>query len=151
MAKSAPIAFQPAPRPHPRVTPDQTRELAEATRDLGFGRTTSAPDAEGEPAASPPPAAAKAPATVAPPAPTGSPEVREAAARRQAARPASPMDTVKRSSALKFDVPDELWTALRREALDRRVTVKYLVLEALAEKGYAVDLSAIPEDGRRLR
>jgi hypothetical protein len=36
-------------------------------------------------------------------------------------------------------------------ALKRRVTVKFLVLEALAAKGYAIDLDAIPEDGRRLR
>ena len=48
-------------------------------------------------------------------------------------------------------MPDEVWTALRQEALNRRVTVKYLVLEALAAKGYNVDLSAVPEDGRRIR
>ena len=41
--KPAPVAFQPAPRPQSRTTPEQTRELAEATRDLGFGRTTSTP------------------------------------------------------------------------------------------------------------
>ena len=39
----------------------------------------------------------------------------------------------------------------RQEALNRRVTVRYLVLEALAAKGYRVDLEAIPEDGRRIR
>jgi len=48
-------------------------------------------------------------------------------------------------------VPDEVWTALRQEALNRRVTVKYLVLEALAANSYSVDLSAVPEDGRRTR
>jgi hypothetical protein len=58
--------------------------------------------------------------------------------------------TTKRA-ALKFEVPDEVWIALRQEALNRRVTVKYLVLEALAAKGYNVDLSAVPEDGRRIR
>lgn len=52
---------------------------------------------------------------------------------------------------MKVEVPDPVWTALRQEALDRRVTVKYLILEALATKGYAFDLSAIPKDGRRLR
>jgi hypothetical protein len=60
-------------------------------------------------------------------------------------------DSPRRSSALKFDVQDDLWTALRRAAIDRRVTVKYLVLEALSEKGYPVDLAEVPEDGRRLR
>ena len=49
---------------------------------------------------------------------------------------------------MKVEVPDPVWTALRQEALDRRVTVKYLILEALATKGYAFDLSAIPKDGR---
>ena len=51
----------------------------------------------------------------------------------------------------KVAMPDETWNALRHEALNRRVTVKYLVMEALAAKGYDVDLSKIAEDGRRLR
>ena len=62
----------------------------------------------------------------------------------------APLAPVK-GTALKFEVPDPVWTALRQEALNRRVTVKYLVLEALAAKGYNVDLAAVPEDGRRLR
>ena len=33
----------------------------------------------------------------------------------------------------------------------RSVTVKYLVMEALAAKGYNIDLSQVAEDGRRLR
>ncbi|WP_131120368.1 hypothetical protein [Lichenihabitans psoromatis] len=52
---------------------------------------------------------------------------------------------------LKLEIPDPVYTALRQEALNRRVTVRYLVLEALAAKGYAVDLSVVPEDGRRIR
>ena len=64
--------------------------------------------------------------------------------------PKSPLAPVK-TAALKFEVPDEVWTELRQEALNRRVTVKYLVLEALAAKGYKIDLSAVPEDGRRNR
>jgi hypothetical protein len=62
----------------------------------------------------------------------------------------SPVAPIK-ATALKFEVPDEVWIALRQEALNRRVTVKYLVLEALAAKGYNVDLSTVPEDGRRIR
>jgi hypothetical protein len=64
--------------------------------------------------------------------------------------PKSPIAPAK-EAALKFEVPDEVWVALRQEALNRRVTVKYLVLEALAAKGYKVDISAVPEDGRRIR
>jgi len=133
MSKSIP--FQPAPRPQPRVSPEQTRELAEATRDLGFGRTTSAPDAD-TPAASPKPAPAVA-----------------AVAPRMLSKTAeqAPGPAAERMATLKVAIPDETWNALRHEALNRRVTVKYLVMEALAAKGYEVDLSKIAEDGRRLR
>jgi hypothetical protein len=131
-AKSGPIPFQPAPRPQPRVSPEQTRELAEATRDLGFGRTTSTPESEAEAApvvTAVTPRAPQAPATMA-----------------EQAQP-----TAERMATLKVAMPDETWNALRHEALNRRVTVKYLVMEALAEKGYAVDLTKVAEDGRRLR
>jgi hypothetical protein len=56
-----------------------------------------------------------------------------------------------RNAVLKFDIPEELWVSLRHEAVNRRATVKYLILEALSEKGYQVDLASIPEDGRRQR
>ena len=118
-------AFQPAPRPRPRITTEDAQQLAEATGDLGFTRPSSAPQ--------PSPAASLVEAT------TPTTQV-----------PKSPIAPAK-SAALKFEVPDEVWTALRQEALNRRVTVKYLVLEALAAKGYNVDLSVVPEDGRRLR
>jgi hypothetical protein len=143
-SKPTAFAFQPAPRPQPRATPEQTRELNAATADLGFGRTTSPPASE--------PAPAKG-ATKPSSAPT--PKAKAAVASRPAPRaplPSAPaLEPARRSPALKFDVPDAVWQALRHEALNRRVTVKYLVLEALADKGYQVDLSAVPEDGRRLR
>ena len=56
-----------------------------------------------------------------------------------------------RPATVRCQIPDSLWAELRHAAVERRVTVKYLVLEALAGKGYEVDLSAIPEDGRRNR
>jgi hypothetical protein len=150
LTTSKSLPFQPAPRPQPRVSPEQSRELAEATRDLGFGRTTTAPAAE-DPA---PAVADPAPARIRAPEPARTPTEKPAspaAVPAPAERPVAAAQAPKRGPALKFDVPDEVWTALRREALNRRVTVKYLVLEALAEKGYEVDLSAVPEDGRRLR
>lgn len=119
------LAFQPTPRPRPLSSHEETEKLVEATHDLGFGRATAAPQ----------PAAKAAPTPV--PAPAAEPKTGEGALRKPA--------------ALKFDVPDELWDDLRMAAIRRRVTVKYLVLEALEAKGYAVDLAAIPEDGRRLR
>jgi len=143
-SKPAAFAFQPAPRPQPRASPEQTRELNAATADLGFGRTTSPPASE--------PASAEAAKE---PSPAATPKAKGAAAPQSAPRaslsPAAAAEPARRSPALKFDVPDAVWQALRHEALNRRVTVKYLVLEALADKGYQVDLSAVPEDGRRLR
>ncbi|KMO13310.1 hypothetical protein SQ03_22180 [Methylobacterium platani JCM 14648] len=53
--------------------------------------------------------------------------------------------------ALKFSIPEEVWTELRQRALDERVTVKFLVLRALARDGFAIDLDNLPEDGRRVR
>lgn len=115
-------AFQPAPRPRPRTSPEQAQQLAAETGDLGFTRASTAPTSAKEHTSK-------------------SPKNQE---------PKSPIASVK-GTALKFDVPDEVWVALRQEALNRRVTVKYLVLEALAAKGYQVDLAAVPEDGRRIR
>lgn len=136
MSTKSALAFQPAPRPQPRTTPEDTERLRVATEDLGFGRATTSPTASPET-----------------PSPTASPEL-ETGARSAVAQimPAStPTPEVRRAPALKFDVPDALWDELRMGALKRRVTVKYLVLEALAAKGYSVDLAAIPEDGRRIR
>jgi hypothetical protein len=117
--------FQPAPRPRPFTSPLEAEQLAAATGDLGFTRASTAPETrEQAPLREPPPAKVQAPKS-----------------------PIAPS----KGAALKFEVPDEVWTALRQEALNRRVTVKYLVLEALAAKGYNVDLSAVPEDGRRIR
>ena len=118
-------AFQPAPRPRPRTSPEEAQQLAAATGDLGFTRASTAPEPQQD---------AEAVEPVSP----------------KAQEPKSPIAPTK-AAALKFEVPDEVWTALRQEALNRRVTVKYLVLEALAAKGYNVDLTSVPEDGRRIR
>ena len=117
--------FQPAPRPRPLTSSEDAQQLAAAAGDLGFTRPSTAPDVQRE-----------------------SPAVEPATPRAQA--PKTPIAPAK-LPALKFEVPDEVWIALRQEALNRRVTVKYLVLEALAAKGYNVNLSDVPEDGRRLR
>ncbi len=123
--------FQPAPRPRPRISPEDAQQLVEATGDLGFTRPSSVPDPRVEPPA------ATAVKTL-------------ESSRPSAQEPKAPLAQMK-GATLKFEVPDIVWTALRQEALNRRVTVKYLVLEALAAKGYNVDLSVVPEDGRRLR
>ena len=131
MTKAA-LDFQPTPRPQPRTSPADAERLQQETRDRGFGRTTGSP-----PVAAPVEASKPAePRKTAP-----------AAVKLESA----PVTATKRGPALKLDVPDEVWTELRFAALSRRVTVRFLVLEALAAKGYGVDLSATPEDGRRIR
>jgi hypothetical protein len=138
--KTTKPAFMPSPRPRPRTSPEDAHQLASATGDLGFTRASNAPEAaKPEQPAHPryadsqgaknPVAHSEAPDSGTAPDPKAPPRV----------------------SSLKFEVPDAVWVALRQEALNRRVTVRYLVLEALAAKGYAVDLSTVPEDGRRLR
>jgi hypothetical protein len=152
MSKSSPMAFQPAPRPQPRTSPEQARELADATRDLGFSRTTSPPEAE--PSAQPAPTSpAKAEHAVAEPAPAPAPRAKRATggkAPAPAEKPAAAAPSAKMAT-LKVAMADETWDTLRLEAIKRRVTVKYLVMEALAEKGYDIDLTKVAEDGRRIR
>ncbi|RZK98320.1 MAG: hypothetical protein EOO66_00655 [Methylobacterium sp.] len=158
-ASKTTAAFMPSPRPRPRTSPEDAQLLAAATGDLGFTRASNAPEAAGKPR--PKPSKAQEPKTpLAPldgavaedaPAQDASPEeipAKESSAKEIPVKQAGPAP---RASSLKFEVPDQVWFALRQEALNRRVTVRYLVLEALAAKGYAVDLSAVPEDGRRLR
>lgn len=158
-ASKTTAAFMPSPRPRPRTSPEDAQLLAAATGDLGFTRASNAPEAAGKPR--PKPSKAQEPKT--PLAPLDGAVAEDAPAQDVLAQDASPEEIpvkeipvkqagpAPRASSLKFEVPDQVWFALRQEALNRRVTVRYLVLEALAAKGYAVDLSAVPEDGRRLR
>lgn len=163
-ASKTTAAFMPSPRPRPRTSPEDAQLLAAATGDLGFTRASNAPETAGKPR--PKPSKSQEPKTpLAPldgavaedapaqdaPAQDASPE--EISAKESSAKeiPVKQAGPAPRASSLKFEVPDQVWFALRQEALNRRVTVRYLVLEALAAKGYAVDLSAVPEDGRRLR
>ena len=143
-SKPNPLAFQPAPRPASRVYADMAERLADATADLGFLRSSSSPSAAE--------LKAPAPAGPSPRAPSAGPEGEERA-RSATAKPKlpAPAPGAPGSASLKFDLPEDLWTELKIQAARRRVTVKFLVLEALSKQGYSVDLDAIPEDGRRLR
>lgn len=146
-SKPSGLAFQPAPRPHSRLSPADAERLADATADLGFSRASSAPETAAPAAAAPEPEMAPAPVVSRPSSRQAAPRL----ARSRSAKTPTPATAHAGGPALKFDVPDEVWTALKMEAIKRRVTVRYLVLEALARVGYAVDLAAVPEDGRRLR
>ena len=137
MTANKPRALGPAPEPKQRPDPDAMKRLMAETAELGgFMRPSGAPGTE-LPAAGEP---------VQPPA--------ESATTRSAPRPATLArnDALPKGGVLKCDVGDELFEELRVAAVRRRVTVKYLLVEALAAHGYShADLSAIPKDGRRDR
>lgn len=133
------MTFQPAPRPQARLNPADAARLAEANADLGFARPVSSPET---------PSAEKHPAE--PEVPAQPARVRPAPA-AHIAKADLPAADAHATASLKIEVPDKVWTALKIEAIRRRVTVKFLVLEALARQGYEVDLANVPHDGRRLR
>jgi hypothetical protein len=56
-----------------------------------------------------------------------------------------------RRRPLSIEVPEYLARELRVKAASDAVTVRFLVLSALVEAGYRVDVSELEEDGRRLR
>jgi hypothetical protein len=143
--KATALTFGPAPRPKPRVSQALADQLSAETADLGFGRASSPPATE--------PSRPEA-RVGAPPEPLAwAPAVRlSAPSRARASTSTRPKPAaVGGSASLKFEVPADLWTEMKVEAAKRRVTVKYLVLEALSKQGFDVDLEAVPEDGRRLR
>ncbi|NGM38600.1 hypothetical protein G4G93_32695 [Methylobacterium sp. DB0501] len=110
--------------PRPRTNPEDLAQLVAGGAEAGFARPLA-----------PPPEPAAEPAPVAPPA----------------APPPAPAMYDGPVSPLRLEVPDLIWLALKMESAKRKVSVKYLVIEALAAKGYAegLDLSLVPEDGRR--
>ncbi len=58
---------------------------------------------------------------------------------------------VVRRRPLSLEVPAYLARELKVKAATEAVTVRFLVLSALAEAGYRVDSDELEEDGRRLR
>lgn len=79
------------------------------------------------------------------PEPTHRPEVEEAAPGPEVARASV------RRRPLSLEVPDYLARELKVKAATEAVTVRFLVLSALADAGYRVDADELAEDGRRLR
>lgn len=65
-------------------------------------------------------------------------------------RSAPPAPVDEPEAPLRLEVPKSLWRALKLASVDRGVSVKFLVIEALLAKGYSdLDLATVPEDGRR--
>lgn len=135
-----PAPFMPAPRPAPRVSAETAKQLIEGTADLGFARAVTGAD---EPKVAPLPAAK----------PVATPALSVSTQTVVATTPDTPAKTGRKRETplLHMEVPHEVWRALKIQSMDRRVSIKYLVLEALQKAGYEIDLTTIPEDGRRIR
>jgi hypothetical protein len=147
---SAKPLFMPAPRPSPRTSGAQAEALLAASADLGFARPTQAAPDGTKPSSD----GAKRDQTGAKardPAPKTAALETKSAVERGAPRPIDAADPFGRALPLRLDVPEDLWRDLKIKAAERRVTVRWLVLEALEQAGYAVATGAIPEDGRRVR
>jgi hypothetical protein len=149
--------FQPAPRPIAKTSPADAQRLVEAAADLGFNRPSVGKDPNTHL-----PESADAQADLKPQALSGQAfAVPESVAAPKAARPEAPRakartQTVEKittiyDQSIKVDVSDELWTALKMATIRRRVSMKFLLLEALEKAGYPVALDSVPEDGRRYR
>jgi hypothetical protein len=69
------------------------------------------------------------------------------------ARPAAPAPVAPVTPCKSFNlsVPEYLFDELGLRAVKRRVTKRYLILEALAKAGFVVEPQDLEEDGRRRR
>ncbi|GBF59095.1 hypothetical protein PbB2_02787 [Candidatus Phycosocius bacilliformis] len=144
--------FMPAPKPAKRLSPEDAHRLNEISADLGFARPmsdTGAPPKlqtnkvpnEHLPGTGTQPNAVKAIESKS--------QSSVAAAGAAKARPSE--DLFGNAQPLRLDIPQDLWLDLKVTAAKRRVSVRWLVLEALEKAGYDVSINNIPEDGRRVR
>ena len=117
------------PGPRPKITDEERARVADAVQGLGGfqDRPTAGPVVQ-------PPATAPAPE---PP--------------KSKAKPKPAPVTDAKGWSIKFDVSDEVYQALLLETVRKRVTMKYLMLEILHERGLPVDLENASKDGRRER
>ncbi len=152
--KPASPFFKPAPRPASMTSAADAQRLVEASADLGFNRPSHGKEANthlpetADTQLPVRPQALSLPADNAAVAPKTSAKAPSA---RSKPTVSSAKVAVVYDQSVKVDISDELWVALKMETIKRRVSTKFLVLEALQKAGYPVDLDAIPEDGRRLR
>jgi hypothetical protein len=154
MADAARPLFMPAPRPSPRVSAEDAAALSQEMAAFGFGRPTVVePAPEPGPTPTEPAPVAKVRKPAVRPARTGpaASAVEAKADLPGAPRPVPANDPFGKGLPLRLDVPEALWIDLKTRAVQRRVTVRWLVLEALEAAGYDVAARTIPLDGRRVR
>jgi hypothetical protein len=153
--KPATPLFMPAPRPTQRLSAEEASKLNEVSADLGFARPMS--DSGAPPALQ----TTKEPNVhLEKPSKVGKsetlvkikkPKNLSSVAAAGAAKARDVEDLFGNAQPLRLDVPQDLWLDLKVSAAKRRVSVRWLVLEALEKAGYDVSLNDIPEDGRRVR
>src|SRR3974377_2172226 len=98
--------------------------------------TLVAPKAEEPPEITPPPKAARAE----PPAPRK--------ASKAAAQEATPRSRMK---GLKIELPDYVWSELKKCCAEDMVSLRYFIMEALRARGIRISDADMVEDGRRFR
>jgi len=67
---------------------------------------------------------------------------------REARKQATPRSRMK---ALKIELPDYVWVALKKQAAEKMVSLRHVIMTSLREQGVAIDEADMIEDGRRLR
>ena len=142
----------PAPRPTQRLSAEDATNLKESSADLGFARPMDNSNSGLKPQTAKPPnvhLTGAQPSQAPKKSDIPSSPSRVAIAGMAKVRAAE--DLFGNAQPLRLDVPQDLWLDLKVTAAKRRVSVRWLVLEALEKAGYDVSLSAIPEDGRRVR
>jgi len=52
---------------------------------------------------------------------------------------------------MKIEPPDYVWVALKKQAAEKMVSLRYLIMASLRAQGFRIDDAGMIEDGRRLR
>lgn len=56
-----------------------------------------------------------------------------------------------RMKSAKIELPDYLWVELKKQAAEEMVSLRYVIMKALREKGFHINDADMIEDGRRFR
>ncbi len=56
-----------------------------------------------------------------------------------------------RMKSAKIELPDYLWIALKKQAAEEMVSLRYVIMAALRAQGFRINEADMIEDGRRLR
>ena len=80
--------------------------------------------------------------------PVEQPKAEGSKGEREARKQPTPRSRMK---ALKIELPDYVWVALKKQAAEKMVSLRHVIMTSLREQGVAIDEADMIEDGRRLR